>query len=205
MERDLRITGSFRGQSSNHQAPTGFEVSNPWKVRITDFLSLWLQAPGRNADPRHRSRIGSTSSKMQPLFLYVQCLRLSYPLSYISTAISLETSLYHIICSLGFPSSPLSLLELRGHSPNTLDLTLTEMHIEILGQCLDAVLFGLQHLQDLRLPAQSHLDFFTRHDALTYDLCAAWAQKHSHADKDLGEPACSALAGFEVHDAEILW
>ncbi|OQE43178.1 hypothetical protein PENCOP_c003G04040 [Penicillium coprophilum] len=32
MERDQRITGSFRGQSSNHQAPTGFEVSNPWKI-----------------------------------------------------------------------------------------------------------------------------------------------------------------------------
>ena len=32
MERDQRITGTARGQSSNHQAPTGFEVSNPWKV-----------------------------------------------------------------------------------------------------------------------------------------------------------------------------
>ncbi|KAJ5567253.1 hypothetical protein N7535_006559, partial [Penicillium sp. DV-2018c] len=31
MERDQRITGSFRGQSSNHKAPTGFDVSNPWK------------------------------------------------------------------------------------------------------------------------------------------------------------------------------
>ncbi|KAJ5815548.1 hypothetical protein N7474_007325 [Penicillium riverlandense] len=35
MERDLRITGSLRGQSSNHQAPKGFEVSHPWKVRKT--------------------------------------------------------------------------------------------------------------------------------------------------------------------------
>lgn len=40
MERDQRITGSFRGQSSNHKAPTGFEVSNPWKVRITDPVSI---------------------------------------------------------------------------------------------------------------------------------------------------------------------
>ncbi|KAJ5627346.1 hypothetical protein N7528_004773 [Penicillium herquei] len=32
MERDLRITGSLRGQSSNHIAPKGFEVSNPWKL-----------------------------------------------------------------------------------------------------------------------------------------------------------------------------
>lgn len=32
MERDLRITGSMRGQSSNHQAPPGFDVGKPWKV-----------------------------------------------------------------------------------------------------------------------------------------------------------------------------
>ncbi|OQD87556.1 hypothetical protein PENANT_c005G10988 [Penicillium antarcticum] len=32
MERDQRITGAFRGQSSNHQAPPGFDVSNPWKM-----------------------------------------------------------------------------------------------------------------------------------------------------------------------------
>lgn len=43
MERDQRITGSFRGQSSNHKAPTGFEVSNPWKVRITDPVSVGSQ------------------------------------------------------------------------------------------------------------------------------------------------------------------
>ncbi|KAJ6048420.1 uncharacterized protein N7446_011103 [Penicillium canescens] len=32
MERDQRITGAFRAQSSNHQAPPGFDVSNPWKI-----------------------------------------------------------------------------------------------------------------------------------------------------------------------------
>ncbi|KAJ5172405.1 hypothetical protein N7492_004998 [Penicillium capsulatum] len=32
MERDQRITGTARGQSSNHIAPKGFEVSNPWKI-----------------------------------------------------------------------------------------------------------------------------------------------------------------------------
>ncbi|KAJ5908787.1 hypothetical protein N7495_001469 [Penicillium taxi] len=32
MQRDYRITGVHRGQSSNHQAPKGFELSNPWKV-----------------------------------------------------------------------------------------------------------------------------------------------------------------------------
>jgi hypothetical protein len=32
MARDLRITGSIRGQSSNPEAPVGFDVSNPWQV-----------------------------------------------------------------------------------------------------------------------------------------------------------------------------
>lgn len=34
MERDMRITGVFRGQSTNVVAPKGFEVSNPWKVWV---------------------------------------------------------------------------------------------------------------------------------------------------------------------------
>lgn len=40
MERDLRITGTLRGQSSNHIAPKGFELSNPWKVWTTDSLGM---------------------------------------------------------------------------------------------------------------------------------------------------------------------
>ncbi|CBF81497.1 NADH dehydrogenase [ubiquinone] 1 alpha subcomplex subunit 1 [Aspergillus foveolatus] len=32
MERDLRLTGSLRGQSTNPEAPKGFEINNPWKV-----------------------------------------------------------------------------------------------------------------------------------------------------------------------------
>ncbi|EZF34506.1 hypothetical protein H101_01939 [Trichophyton interdigitale H6] len=32
MERDLRLTGQRRGQTSNHAAPPGFAYSNPWKV-----------------------------------------------------------------------------------------------------------------------------------------------------------------------------
>ncbi|KAL4821754.1 hypothetical protein BDW67DRAFT_2414 [Aspergillus spinulosporus] len=32
MERDLRLTGSLRGQSTNPEAPKGFELNNPWKV-----------------------------------------------------------------------------------------------------------------------------------------------------------------------------
>ncbi|CEJ62334.1 hypothetical protein PMG11_10836 [Penicillium brasilianum] len=37
MERDLRITGTMRGQSSNHQAPPGFDVSKPWKIEKRIF------------------------------------------------------------------------------------------------------------------------------------------------------------------------
>ncbi|KAL4921678.1 hypothetical protein BDW62DRAFT_174216 [Aspergillus aurantiobrunneus] len=32
MERDLRLTGTFRGQSTNPEAPKGFEINNPWKI-----------------------------------------------------------------------------------------------------------------------------------------------------------------------------
>ncbi|EEA20268.1 hypothetical protein EYB26_005347 [Talaromyces marneffei] len=37
MERDFRITGSMRGQSTNAEAPTGFEVSNPWKLEKRQY------------------------------------------------------------------------------------------------------------------------------------------------------------------------
>ncbi|KAL7656872.1 hypothetical protein ACMYSQ_005938 [Aspergillus niger] len=37
MERDLRITGTKRGQSSNPEAPKGFELSNPWKIEKRIF------------------------------------------------------------------------------------------------------------------------------------------------------------------------
>ncbi|KLJ06822.1 hypothetical protein EMPG_17686 [Blastomyces silverae] len=37
MERDQRITGIFRGQDSNHEAPVGFEVNNPWKTERRFF------------------------------------------------------------------------------------------------------------------------------------------------------------------------
>ncbi|RDK46994.1 hypothetical protein M752DRAFT_272770 [Aspergillus phoenicis ATCC 13157] len=35
--RDLRITGTKRGQSSNPEAPKGFELSNPWKIEKRIF------------------------------------------------------------------------------------------------------------------------------------------------------------------------
>lgn len=34
MERDARLTGDKRGQSTNPTAPKGFEVTNAWKVRV---------------------------------------------------------------------------------------------------------------------------------------------------------------------------
>lgn len=33
MDRDMRLTGVFRAQSGNAEAPLGFELNNPWKVR----------------------------------------------------------------------------------------------------------------------------------------------------------------------------
>ncbi|PYH45262.1 NADH dehydrogenase [ubiquinone] 1 alpha subcomplex subunit 1 [Aspergillus saccharolyticus JOP 1030-1] len=37
MDRDRRITGTFRGQSANPTAPKGFELNNPWKLEKRIF------------------------------------------------------------------------------------------------------------------------------------------------------------------------
>lgn len=34
MNRDMRLTGSLRGQTDSPLAPFGFELNNPWRVRI---------------------------------------------------------------------------------------------------------------------------------------------------------------------------
>lgn len=78
------------------------------------------------------------------------------------------------------------------------------MHIEVFGQSLDPVFFILHHLQDLRLPAHSLLDFFACHDALPYNLFSAIVHEESHTNKPLGEPAGPVLADIEVHDCKIL-
>ena len=38
MERDLRLTGSLRGQTDRPEAPTGFAVNNPWRVGVDPCL-----------------------------------------------------------------------------------------------------------------------------------------------------------------------
>lgn len=35
MERDRRLTGFMRGQTDKAEAPAGFELNNPWRVRIS--------------------------------------------------------------------------------------------------------------------------------------------------------------------------
>ncbi|SPN97435.1 uncharacterized protein DNG_00949 [Cephalotrichum gorgonifer] len=32
MERDMRLTGSLRGQTDAPEAPIGFELNNPWRM-----------------------------------------------------------------------------------------------------------------------------------------------------------------------------
>jgi len=34
MERDRRLTGFMRGQTDKAEAPAGFELNNPWRVRM---------------------------------------------------------------------------------------------------------------------------------------------------------------------------
>ncbi|KAL2819526.1 hypothetical protein BJX63DRAFT_12476 [Aspergillus granulosus] len=63
MERDLRLTGSLRGQSTNVEAPKGFELSNPWKVSLFVMASPYVSL--RKPDACLRSRNA--------------CIRFTYP------------------------------------------------------------------------------------------------------------------------------
>lgn len=164
MERDLRITGTERGQSSNHQAPKGFDVSNPWKVWTTTRARnscdsrVLIQSTGRETDVlgpnlQRLSSIISASSSV-PRSLYIP-----------SSASFLETSLYHTIEDISsFPPPPVVLpellLELRSQSPNPMGLTLAKMHIKVPGQSLDPILFVAKHLKNLRLAADPPLNLF---------------------------------------------
>lgn len=42
MDRDRRLTGSLRGQTDNVEAPLGFELNNPWRVRVGTFFSTFV-------------------------------------------------------------------------------------------------------------------------------------------------------------------
>lgn len=42
MDRDRRLTGTMRGQTDNVEAPLGFELNNPWRVRVIPVLTLWM-------------------------------------------------------------------------------------------------------------------------------------------------------------------
>lgn len=39
MDRDRRLTGYLRGQTDKVEAPTGFELNNPWRVGIAIMLT----------------------------------------------------------------------------------------------------------------------------------------------------------------------
>ena len=43
MERDRRLTGFMRGQTDKPAAPPGFELNNPWRVRMD---LGWIMADG---------------------------------------------------------------------------------------------------------------------------------------------------------------
>lgn len=46
MGRDKRLTGTLRGQTDRVIAPAGFELSNPWKVLISQFAKSPRRAEG---------------------------------------------------------------------------------------------------------------------------------------------------------------
>lgn len=50
MDRDRRLTGFLRGQTDMVKAPEGFELSNPWRVRL--LLLGIVRGCGMSADKR---------------------------------------------------------------------------------------------------------------------------------------------------------
>ena len=44
MDRDRRLTGTLRGQTDKPEAPSGFELNNPWKVGSIIWWERWQGA-----------------------------------------------------------------------------------------------------------------------------------------------------------------
>ena len=75
MDRDMRLTGVFRAQTDNPEAPLGFEVNNPWKVChrvITSRICILTTAldGGPNLVKRH-PQVGLDSAV---LYIFIMTL-----------------------------------------------------------------------------------------------------------------------------------
>lgn len=82
MDRDRRLTGTFRGQTDNPVAPPGFEFSNGWKVSKrrqvlfesyghTNYLNSWRSASRkRRVSFDRRTRIDGSGGDGKPLYIY---------------------------------------------------------------------------------------------------------------------------------------
>lgn len=69
MERDMRLTGVFRGQTNAVEAPPGYETGHPWKVRIESLSTSYHSciSSGRDSYANgwyHRSRNDSSSMRI---------------------------------------------------------------------------------------------------------------------------------------------
>lgn len=162
MERDLRITGTWRGQSSNHQAPPGFEVSNPWKVqrcRLCFVLvtGMLIQPTGRETD-----LLGQTShcKVLLSRSIFLPAFRCSLTNIHNHATASENRCIIAITRLIPFPGSSIRPFssKLRSQAADTLDLVLAKMHVKVLCQGFDSVLFILERPQGLCLPVHSPLD-----------------------------------------------
>ena len=130
MERDLRITGSIRGQSGNALAPKGFEVSNPWKVRLIGLVLGVRKADTDYAVAREtnllRKRRASTLCvyKLFPIFREISIaflfkITIARILFYAAVIIvTVVPSLYYVQKE----KNPRILLDLRRQATDSLDL-----------------------------------------------------------------------------------
>lgn len=71
MDRDRRLTGYLRGQTDNPDAPPGFELNNPWRVRICPLLFCCFTFYKLETNIFNSARSVSSRLAMRFLFVYI--------------------------------------------------------------------------------------------------------------------------------------
>lgn len=66
MDRDRRLTGMLRGQTDKAEAPAGFELNNPWRVRILDYYISLRSYTNNGCLARESHHVDSSCPQLQP-------------------------------------------------------------------------------------------------------------------------------------------
>ena len=199
MNRDLRLTGDLRGQTDKHEAPPGFELNNPWRVRRTLTLLLWewmltfLIA-------------GITDTLELACYFSIQQIVPLSPGIY-SESSQCEQRLYSTSIiqrkGLSAPPSCSRSRQLRHFSSNTFNLLLPQMHTKPFLQCCNPLTFRRQCFPFFCNPVHSFLHFVIKKDNQPYDFVPGFVHDHLRADDPETKPQFRVTAGVKIHHFEV--